>query len=541
MTPLRFKDISRDDLFAIVERAKTEPLSENDHKMLAQAMETLVILTDEIRAANASMFRLKRMLFGASTEKTRNVLKKQQPSGSKQGKEKKAVTAVTAKKRKGHGRNGAAAYWGAKRIKVLHATLSHGGGCPEGCGGKVYTEKEARILLRIEAMAPVQATKYECETLRCNCCGKVYTADPPAGVGAKKYDESVGAMVALLRYGGGMPFTRMEKLQGLLGMPLPAGTQWGLVEEAMEAAEPAFEELIRQAAQGEVLHNDDTTMTILEIDAEAWIEEQEEEKKRTGTFTSGIISRFDGREVALFFTGRSHAGENLAAVLAHRESSLSAPIQMCDALSRNTPGAFKTILGNCMAHARRRFVDVVESFPEECEHVLETLKAVYHADEIAREKNLTTEERLALHQAESGPLMEELREWLRVQIEDRRVEPNSTLGQAITYMRKHWDALTLFLREPGAPLDNNLCERALKKAILHRKNSLFFKTENGARAGDIFMSLIHTAELVEANPLDYLIALQRHAARVKERPSEWMPWNYCETIAVLTPGHDPPS
>lgn len=526
MTPLRFKDISRDELTAVLERTKAGH-SDADHLTLARAVETLIMLTDEIRAANASIFRLKKIIFGASTEKTETVLKKRKPGSTKREKRKAP--------RKGHGRNGASAYWGAKRIEVEHATLTPSTDCPDGCGGKVYKEKDPAVMLRVEAMAPVQAARYECERLRCNGCGKVFTAEPPAGVGAKKYDESVGAMVAFLRYGGGMPFTRMEKLQGLLGVPLPAGTQWGLVEEAMDAAEPAFEELVRQAAQGDVLHNDDTTMTILEIDAAAWAAEQEEKRKRTGTFTSGIIARISERLIALFFTGRNHAGENLAAVLAHREATLAAPTQMCDALSRNAPGDLKTILANCLAHARRRFVDVVESFPKECERVLETLKSVYHNDEIAREKRMTAEERLAHHQAESGPLMEGLKGWLRAQFEERKVEPNSTLGQAIGYMQRHWDALTLFLKQPGAPLDNNVCERALKKAILHRKNSLFFKTENGARAGDVFMSLIHTAELVHADPFDYLIALQRHAARVKETPGAWMPWNYRETLKGLLP------
>ncbi|MBK8977690.1 MAG: transposase [Planctomycetes bacterium] len=87
--------------------------------------------------------------------------------------------------------------------------------------------------------------------------------------------------------------------------------------------------------------------------------------------------------------------------------------------------------------------------------------------------------------------MAALEGWLEDQIEDRKVEPNSSLGESIVYMRKHWAGLTLFLREPGAPLDNNICERALKKAILHRKNAMFYKTPNGARVGDLFMSLIH--------------------------------------------------
>ena len=131
--------------------------------------------------------------------------------------------------------------------------------------------------------------------------------------------------------------------------------------------------------------------------------------------------------------------------------------------------------------------------------------------------------------------MEELHAWLTRQFEERLVEPNSSLGGAIAYMLKHWEKLTLFLRVPGAPLDNNICERALKKAILHRKNALFYKTANGAHVGDLFMSLIHTCELCGANPFDYLTELERHAGRAgRESPGtgcpgttgkHWKEWN----------------
>jgi hypothetical protein len=112
------------------------------------------------------------------------------------------------------------------------------------------------------------------------------------------------------------------------------------------------------------------------------------------------------------------------------------------------------------------------------------------------------------------------------QLDDRLVEPNSSLGDALRYMLNHWEPLTLFLRQPGAPLDNNICERALKKFILLRKNAYFYKTENGARVGDTFMSLIHTAELNQVNPFDYLVALLRHPGAVAENPGAWLPWNY---------------
>jgi transposase len=110
-------------------------------------------------------------------------------------------------------------------------------------------------------------------------------------------------------------------------------------------------------------------------------------------------------------------------------------------------------------------------------------------------------------------------------------EPNSALGRAVGSMLRHWDRLTLFLRRPGAPLDTNGCERALKKAILHRKNALFYKARNGARVGDLFMSLIYTCQLNQANPFDYLTELQRHAEERAPSPELWMPWNYRQALS----------
>jgi transposase len=138
---------------------------------------------------------------------------------------------------------------------------------------------------------------------------------------------------------------------------------------------------------------------------------------------------------------------------------------------------------------------------------------------------------LWFHQQHSEPLMKTLREWMEAQFAQHLVEPNSGLGKAITYFLRHWKGLTAFLRDAGAPLDNNICERALKRAVLHRKNALFYRTLHGSEVGDLFMSLIHTCELNEANPFDYLTELQRHARELEANPSEWMPWNYRETLA----------
>jgi hypothetical protein len=555
---LACREIELVELEAIIERAKAK-LSTSDHAALKAAIETLAFLTREIEAKNASIKRLRNMLFGASTEKTSNVLgsrnRDSRSTGDAGDGDDGGQVGDTTRRgcstgaadpdaadekppRKGHGRNPAAAYRGAEKVSVPHESLKHGDRCPECKQGKVYRQPKPALLVRVVGMAPLDATVYELERLRCNLCGEVFTARPPPNVGDAKYDETAAAMIGLLKYGCGLPFNRLHRLQGNLGMPLPTATQWELVASAADQITPAHEELIRQAAQGEVLHQDDTTMTILEIagltrQAAMSDKHADDMDDRTGVFTSGIVSTGDGHKIAVFFTGRQHAGENLSALLAQRNADLGRPIQMCDASPSNTAGELDTILGNCITHARRRFVEVTDDFPEECRHVIDTLKDVYRHDAIAREGKMSPQERLALHQAQSGPLMEGLKKWMDDQIEQRRVEPNSGLGEAIGYMRKHWHELTLFLREPGAPLDNNLCERALKKAILHRKNALFYKTQNGARVGDLFMSLIHTAELCGVDPFHYLVALQRHALEISLSPAAWMPWNYREALTSV--------
>ena len=321
----------------------------------------------------------------------------------------------------------------------------------------------------------------------------------------------------------------------------------GEVGRVTGCIEPVYEQLVRQAAQGDVLYNDDTSMRILDLmkrrpkpDFTEGVEE--DEKTRTGIFTSGIISTRDGREIALFFTGIQYAGENLADLLKKRARGLAPPIQMCDGLlSRNLPKDFETILANCSAHARRGFVDLATRFPQECRYVLETFREVYKNDTLAKDRGMSAEERLAFHKAETGPLMEKFETWLKEQIAEKKVEPNSGLGQAISYVKNHWRPLTLFLRVAGAPLDNNVCERALKKAILHRKGSLFYKTQNGAHIGDLFMSLIHTCQLGGTDPFDYLVELQRHAEELSVKPQDWMPWNYCETLGRIPPSSAAPS
>src|SRR5579859_2953402 len=292
---------------------------------------------------------------------------------------------------------------------------------------KYIQQKEPRVLVRLVGQAPLAATVYELDRLRCNLCGEVFTAPEPEGIGPEKYDETTAAMIALLKYGSGMPFYRLEKLEHLLGIPLPASTQWEIVEEEAEVIQAARDELIRQAAQGEVLHNDDTSMRVLHL-------AREPSDERTGVFTSGIVSTQQGQRIALYFTGRQHAGENLRDVLDHRAGQLATPVQMCDALSRNTPkledGA-QILLANCRAMAEGSSWKLRPTSRNHAAPSWRPWAASINMMRKARAAQLSPQERLVFHQHHSQPVMKTLHEWLEAQFAQHLVEPNSGLGKAI--------------------------------------------------------------------------------------------------------------
>jgi transposase len=134
--------------------------------------------------------------------------------------------------------------------------------------------------------------------------GCVYRRAAPDEAGEEKYDETAASTIALLRYGSGFPWKRLEGLQKNLGIPLPVATQCETVKEIAAQIQPAGDELIRQAAQGGVVHNDDTSMRVPSLDRGA-ASDVDIAAERTGVFTTGIVSIGEGYRIGLYFTGRS--------------------------------------------------------------------------------------------------------------------------------------------------------------------------------------------------------------------------------------------
>jgi hypothetical protein len=542
-------------LQGVLARAE-QALAPEDFELIAGLCDTLYDLQTLLRQKGSTIARLRRMFGLSSSEKTAEVLAgngaspnradadpgalsdeadKNGASGDEQGEESPGSVVEEPKQRSGHGRLPSSAYLKARQIEVPHDRLSVGQTCPECARGKLYRLSKPAVRVVIEGQSPLSANCYHLEQLRCSACQKVFTAKAPEEAQGSKYSETAVSMVALLRYGVGMPFHRLDNLQKNLQTPLPASTQWDVVNQSVGLFEPIYDHLVERAARGSILHNDDTYARILEFmgkrRAKLLKEGKLEDPERTGLFTTGIVSiTEDKRPVTVFATGRKHAGENLGKLLANRPAGADPPVLMCDGLSRNVPKEHRVIESNCMAHGRRKVVDEVSNFPEECEHLLLELAKIYEVDEACRNRGDSDEERLRVHQEKSKLVLDDLQKWMQAELDEKRIEPNSGLGEAFNYMLKRWEKLTIFLTVPGAAIDNNIVERALKMAIRHRRNSLFYRSQHGAWVGDIFMTIIHTTEANGENPFDYLTALQLNAEAVAQTPSEWLPWTYRDTL-----------
>lgn len=504
-----------------------------------------------IRSGSTTLAQLRKILFGTHRARPRETEQpaggNTQPDGRQDGEREQGFPSDPTsgedagaderdrpkpprRRRRGHGRISADEYTGCQQVIVTHESLTPGDPCPHCQDGTLYRLKDWIKKIRLQGQPLVGGTCYELERLRCGLCGKLETAELPEDAGTEKYDASVPSIIATYRYGLGMPWSRIQQVQRAAGIPLPASTQWELVRDAIQkGVGAAYQHLLQVAAQGELVHNDDTGMRVLELTTRLknQLPLREDDPDRYGVFTTGILSMAKERpNIALFFTGPRHAGENMHDLLKRRLAGLPPPLQMCDGLSRNIPKDIETEVAQCLIHGRRHFEELEDVFPAEVKHVLKSLSMIYRVEREAKQRNLSPEARLRLHREWSKPVMDALHRWLQDQFDQRRVEPNSSLGQAISYLLKRWSSMTMFLRVPGAPLDNNICERALKMAIRHRKNSLFYKTLRGAAVGDIYMSLINTCLAAKVDPYAYLTTLQRNAAAVTQAPENWMPWNY---------------
>ena len=563
-------EIEQAEVEQLIEKAQQGTLDAAEQKRLVPLLKTLVWLERTLLETRISLSKLKRILFGKKTEKRSRKPKDPDPgdegdgsgegggSGADEGSGSNdpaaGTTAATsdlpsdeqtgsshANKSRGHGRRAAADYPGATTACCTHDAHRSGDRCPLCERGRLYLFRSL-VRLRFTGQPLALVTRFELEQLRCGTCGALWVAPTPSEVSQETHDVSLKVNLALAHYHLGLPFKRIESFQAMLGMPLSDATQWDLVEQVADSSYPVYEYLKQLGANQPLVYQDDTGARILSMIQE---NRTDPPPPRTGMYTT--VLQFEGEHaICLYFTGRQHAGENLDDILAHRDPDLP-PIQwMSDGLAANTPTQHQdqALDINCIVHGRRKLVELEDYFPNESAQVIEAIAKVYEHEAECKKQRLTPDQRLAYHQQHSCAVMDDLKAWMEKQFEDRCVEPNSRLGGAFDYLLKRWKSLTRFLEVPGAPLDNNTAERALKMILRLRKNSLFYANVHGAYVGDVLTSLIETCRLARINPLDYLTALMQNRSAVFRDPGAWLPWNYRDyrdvESASLPLRHPPP-
>jgi transposase len=566
-------ELSVDALIGIVELTKAV-LTAAQYALLMAAIHKLALVANLLQDATASIRRMRRLfangwdesaskLFGTTKKGGKEVTDEAVAAapvdggdqGSEAGKDEASAAAAAPsggqkpiawrrKRKKGQkpkGKYAAEDYVGGERVPIPSPLLA--GDAVHECPACLAKSKfyHSKIVLHpyLTGSPAVQATVFEREQARCASCEAVFTAPTPPEVGEEKYAKSVAATLGIEHYESGVPFHTIEQRQMDHGVPLPAGTQFGLLKDATAVYQHVLRVLRKRAADGHTLWSDDTNMKILRLTvpqraaALELFDKEKDAPNRTGIFTTAIQSQCDEGFVALLITGANHAGENLAELLTERDADLPPPLLMTDGAQRNIPKIpglpalqerLKVIESQCNAHARRGFTDLIDSHKDEVETYVNLIGKVYAVDDRAKELGLSPAERLKLHRAESAPIMKELKEWLDQQ--KLRHEPNSVLGRAIKYVLDRWERLTRFLHTENAPVDNNASERLVKAQIRLRKRSMFYMTLDGAGVGDAHLSLIQTCKLNGVRAYPYLLALLENEAAVIARPWEWLPWNY---------------
>lgn len=519
-----------DEIEALRARVERDELSADDKAMLVRLLALLVKLVRLLQEKNTKIKQLKKWLFGpfkgqGSANNADSAKTTESPSAdaATDPDQEEPQQQLPRKRAPGHGRNSADKYWGAKRVHCADAELYLGAPCPDKlCHGHLQDYYKDAPFIRLEGQPLIGATRYDQETWRCSHCGRCFSAKLPEGVPPEKYAHSCDAMIVMSRYGFTIPWYRLASMQQQFGIPLPASVQWERCEFVANCLLPIFLYLQLQGAQGETMYHDDTGVRILRP-------LPPKSDKRTGLFTTGIVLEYQQWKIALYRSGRNHAGENAAELLKQRAPELAPINKMSDASSRNSPSSLPARLLYCLVHARANFKKIEGNNTTQCRHVIDIISKIYDVED--QTASMTKEQRLLHHQQYSLPLMESLRDTFTEQLDKHIVEPNSALGGAYNYVLDHYIELTAFTRIPGAPLDNNICERMLRLVVLHRKNSLFYRNDHGAFVGDLLMSIISTCRLNKADPYHYLITIIEHARAARAHPQNWLPWNYQAQIS----------
>ncbi len=555
---LGFLDLSEEALDALIgriEQARTHALalSPDDYQLLLSAVMTLASMQEQLTHDDLTIRKMRKMLgIVKSSEKLSDLLPADDAADAQQdnadGKPEDGSDSPSdpapAKKRPRKRKDRKAPPRTPPTVCHHPITdLCKGDHCPGCHAGKVYKYVPGQ-LLRISGHSPYSATRHISERLRCNGCQQIFSAELPAEVLAdgspdQHYGYSARTIMAIRRCFAGDPYFRQQSMQALLGEPITASTIFDQCEKVADALNPVFRAIKLAGAQAPLFYFDDTPNRILR---QGPVEKSRGGKTRlrTGIYSSACLAILSEladeslplelmsptRRIVLFQTNVGHAGEWMEEILAGRAATLGPPILMSDALGSNQVHNIPFINALCNAHGRRGFAELVELSPRQARFALERYQHIWINDTHCTEQQYSDEQRRDYHFEHSLIHLQTLYAWCNQQLRSGKTEPNSNLGKAMRYFKRHFAGLSEFCYTPGVPLDNNECERMIKLIVRSRKNSLFHQTAVGAEISDVISSVLATCHENNINAFAYLNAVQSNHKAVRASPNDWLPWNY---------------
>ena len=401
--------------------------------------------------------------------------------------------------------------------------LQGGDKCPDCGKGSLCQEKGRQQRLVVLHGNPMfYNVAYKREVLSCSTCKGTFKADLSQGVKPGKAGaHDAIAMAGISRYLMGLPHYRVAVYHKLLGCRVPTSTLFDMSVELCDALLPVFDGLVDRVREVDLVGADDSRMTILSLI------NGEEGKRKTGRVTGVRARTREGNRIVLYKTGDQIASEFLDELLEFRTCS-SPLILMADALAANNPTNDEVPIkrAKCLTHARRNFYEELDNNGSIVLPILKTMGKVWAVEKRCKKEGITGRERMMLHRKESASAMVSLYLEAKKKIKEKELEPVTDLYKAYAYFLRHWKGLTLFLREPDCDIDNNETERMLKRAILHRKNSMFYRCLFGAKVGDVIMSVGFSALQNGVDPFTYFIDLLHHKGQVRKDIERFLPWNW---------------
>ena len=563
-TPKQIK-LTAQEAGELTQRIKDNALSDEDINTILKLIAFNAWLQEQLSRAKLSIKKLRR-IFGFTSESTNtgnknnkdpntennntntindNNSENSASADDKSDEEKKTTASANWDKNANHGCTAVSDYTGCPVIDagftdddILDSGFCS---CCAQSGDRAKLEYASpSVLVFLEGTPLVSGNRVSLKRAKCSVCETYFTANLPAKFkGRSKYSHTAKSAIAIQHYYAGQAFKLTEGLQKAQGVPLADATQYDLMDSLYNAVIIyVFCALKVCASNGYTFYFDDTTGRV--IDQIVKNKNSITRKDKKSIHATALLSEYEGHRIYLFQTNTKTAGQTFAQLIENRQSSDDF-ITMSDASANNFPQLDESLLAKwvislCLSHSRRKFHELIDDKggDEDCRLVLKIIGNVYSNERHCKDANLNNEDRLSYHQQHSAPEMIALRTWLNNLLLYKQVEPNSPMGEAIAYLLKRWVFLTQFLQTVGAPLDNNICEIAIKVLIRYRNNSRFYKTLYGASIGDAMMSVLHTAVAAGINPFDYLNTLQLYSDAVQTNPDQWLPWNYQDTLYNLT-------